>query len=167
MSWFDTQGKQRTGVARRTMAVAAGLALAGTVVAGCGDDDDGAAVDSVDTEVTEADETTETTEADDTTETTEAEEMTETEESAQEQVSVDIVSIEDAFEPSTATVAAGGEVTWVNTDDIAHTATAEDGTWDSGNLEPGAEFTFAPEEPGTYPYFCSIHPSMEGELVVE
>lgn len=167
MTWFDKH--ERTG---RTMAVAAMVALAGTVLAGCGDDDD-AAVDTIEetelteteTELTETETETEATETDTATETATATEDGET--SAQEEVMVDIVSIDEAFQPSSATVAAGGEVTWANTDDIAHTTTADDGTWDSGNMDPGAEFTFAPEEPGTYAYFCSIHPSMTGELIVE
>lgn len=128
---------ERSGRAGRTLAVAAMIVLGGVALAGCGDDD--AATDTTE----------------------------DGESSAQEQVSVDIVGIQEAFDPSTATVAADGEVTWVNEDGLVHTTTAEDGTWDSGNLEPGAEFRFTPEEPGTYAYFCSIHPSMKGELVVE
>jgi plastocyanin len=156
MSWLHEQNDEGPRRGRRTLVVAAAVVLAGVAVAGCSDDDEAAT--TVDTEATT--ETNGTAVTEDTAANDQGG-------SAQEQVTVDIVSIEDAFEPSSATVAAGGEVTWVNTDDIAHTTTAEDGTWDSGTLEAGAEFTFSPDEAGTYPYFCSIHPSMTGELIVE
>lgn len=151
MSWIHEHDDERPGRAGRTAMIAAAVLLAGAAVAGCGDDDDAAT--TADTEPT--------TVTDDTAATDDGES------SAQEELSVDIVSIEEAFDPSSATVAAGGEITWVNIDDIPHTTTAEDGTWDSGNLEAGDEFTFTVDEPGTYPYFCSIHPSMRGELTVE
>lgn len=80
---------------------------------------------------------------------------------------IDIVNVAEAFAPATVTVAAGTEVTWTNTDGINHTTTASDGAWDSGSLASGATFDFAPAEPGTYSYFCAIHPSMTGEIVVE
>lgn len=134
----------------RTRAVAAAVLLSGVVLAGCSDDDDGTSAGTAST-----------------TETDDAAAAAEGQASGQEQVAVDIVDIEQAYQPSSATVTAGGEVTWSNVDDIPHTVTAEDGTWDSGNLEPGADFSFTAEEPGTYDYVCSIHPSMQGQLVVE
>lgn len=84
-----------------------------------------------------------------------------------EDVAIDIVSIADGFDPASISVAVGSEVTWTNGDDTPHTSTSEDGTWDSGNLDGGDEFSFTAEEPGTYAYVCSIHPAMAGELVVE
>ncbi|WP_292288909.1 cupredoxin domain-containing protein [Marivita sp.] len=82
-------------------------------------------------------------------------------------VGVTIVGVAEGFEPPTISVAAGTEVVWTNVDVLVHTTTADDGTWDSGNLGMNETFSFVASEPGTYPYFCSIHPSMVGELVVE
>lgn len=141
------RGDHRRRRAGRSLVAAAAVVLAATAaVAGCSDDDDASPA---------------------TTDVTEGSATDDSGGSAAEQVAVDIVDIEQAFEPATITVAAGGEVTWGNADDIAHTATAEDGTWDSGSIEPGGEFTFTADEPGTYSYICSFHPNMQGELVVE
>lgn len=163
MSWFDKHESNSSGRPGRAMAMAAVVVLAGTVVAGCSDDDDTATTGADTAETTEAVgaiETDETTETEDTAADGGGS-------SAQDQVMVDIVDISEAFQPTTVTVAAGGEVTWVNSDDIPHTTTADDGTWDSGQLEGGEEFTFTAEEPGTYPYICTIHPTMKGEVIVE
>lgn len=51
----------------------------------------------------------------------------------------------------------GVEVTWVNNGEASHTVTAEDGTFDSGNIPPGGSFTFVFTEPGTYHYVCQYH----------
>lgn len=134
----------------RSFVAIAAMVLAGATVAGCGDDDDTTDVGSATTAPA-----TDDTAADD------------ADAPAGGETTIDIVSITEGFDPSSATVAVGDEVTWVNTDDVIHTTTAEDGTWDSGDLAADEEFTFTPEEPGTYAYVCSIHPSMTGELVVE
>ena len=80
---------------------------------------------------------------------------------------VEIVSVGEGFDPATITVTAGTEVSWTNVDGLAHTATAGEGAWDSGRLATDQTFSFTPTEAGTYSYFCSIHPSMTGELVVQ
>lgn len=82
-------------------------------------------------------------------------------------VDITMVGVAEGFAPPTVTVAAGTEVTWTNVDVLTHTATADDGTFDSGNLGVSESFSFVADEPGTYPYICTIHPSMVGELVVE
>ena len=82
-------------------------------------------------------------------------------------VDITMVGVAEGFAPPTVTVAAGTEVTWTNVDVLTHTATADDGSFDSGNLGVSESFSLVLDEPGTYPYFCSIHPSMVGELVVE
>jgi plastocyanin len=64
------------------------------------------------------------------------------------------------------TVAAGSEVRVINNDSSAHTLTAVDGTFDSGDLGIGEDFTFVVETPGTYEFFCAIHPSMTGSMIV-
>lgn len=78
------------------------------------------------------------------------------------------VSIEAfAFTPSRVSVRAGTTVTFTNRDGFAHTVTAKDRTYDSATLAEGETFTHAYDEPGTYPYFCAIHNSMTGSIVVE
>jgi plastocyanin len=75
------------------------------------------------------------------------------------------LSIQDfAFTP--VTVAPGASVTVTNLDGEPHTVTADDGSFDR-SVDSGASATFAaPTRPGTYPYVCTIHPSMHGLLVV-
>ncbi len=77
------------------------------------------------------------------------------------------VSIQDfAFDPPDITVAPGTTVTWVNKDSVPHTTTANDETWDSETLQPGESFSFTFDAPGTFPYFCEIHPRMMGSVTV-
>lgn len=72
-----------------------------------------------------------------------------------------------SFSPATLTVKAGTSITWTNRDDIPHTVVADDKSFKSKVLDTNEKFTFTPTKPGTYPYFCSIHPKMTGKLVVE
>ena len=72
-----------------------------------------------------------------------------------------------AFDPQSITVNAGDTVTWVNGDTTAHTVVADDGSFDSGDLAPGASFTFTFAAAGTVPYHCGIHPQMTGSVVVQ
>ncbi len=77
------------------------------------------------------------------------------------------VEIEDfAFDPATVAVAAGATVTWTNRDAAPHTATAEDGSFDTGRLDQGQAGTAAFDRPGTYAYVCSFHPNMPGTVEV-
>lgn len=71
-----------------------------------------------------------------------------------------------AFSPDSITVSAGTTVTWVNNDTTAHTVTADDGSFDSGNLAPGESFTFTFTSAGSFVYHCNYHPNMEGTVVV-
>jgi plastocyanin len=72
------------------------------------------------------------------------------------------------FSFSDAVMAAPGATVQVaNLDSAAHTATADDGAFDTGSIAGGDAGTIvAPAEPGTYTYFCAIHPSMQGTLSV-
>ncbi len=70
-----------------------------------------------------------------------------------------------AFE-DTITVDAGQSVTWANVDAVTHTVTADDGSWDSGEIPGGKSFTVTFAKPGTYRYHCRIHPAMQGVVVV-
>jgi plastocyanin len=72
------------------------------------------------------------------------------------------------FTPDVLTVPVGTEVTWENLDDIPHTVTSEDKTsFSSGFMDTGDRFTFRFTTPGTYPYFCSVHPMMTAKIIVE
>jgi plastocyanin len=83
---------------------------------------------------------------------------------AQDSAAVSIVDF--AFQPASLEVAAGTTVTWTNTGQAKHTATADDGTFDSKNLKPGESFSFTFNTPGTFAYHCDVHPEMTGTIVV-
>jgi plastocyanin len=71
------------------------------------------------------------------------------------------------YDPNTVTVAVGTTVTWTNTGAVAHTVTSDDGaSFDSGNLDPQAMFSFTADTPGTFTYHCTFHPWMTGTLTV-
>jgi len=77
------------------------------------------------------------------------------------------VSIQDfSFDPGQITVAPGTTVTWTNEGPSPHTTTADDGSWDSGELQQGEDFSFTFDKPGTYTYHCSIHPDMTASVKV-
>jgi plastocyanin len=57
-------------------------------------------------------------------------------------------------------------VTWTNLDGVAHTVTADDGSWGSGTLGQGATYSHVFTSPGTYTYHCAIHPFMTGTVTV-
>lgn len=71
------------------------------------------------------------------------------------------------FEPATLTIAPGQTVRWFNDDVAPHTVSAKDGSWDSGNLSPGASFERRFEAQGSYPYVCVYHPGMAGTVEVQ
>ena len=73
-----------------------------------------------------------------------------------------------SFVPATLMVPAGTEVTWVNHDDIPHTVVSEDKvTFKSRALDTDEKFSFTFAKPGTYTYFCSLHPKMTGKVIVQ
>jgi plastocyanin len=72
-----------------------------------------------------------------------------------------------SFAPATLTVAAGTTVTWTNRDDIPHTVVSNDKVFKSKVLDTDEKFSYTFSEPGTYPYFCSVHPKMTGRVVVQ
>ena len=79
----------------------------------------------------------------------------------------------NCFIPSTVVITAGGTITWENTDTAAHTATAgspadgPSGVWDSSLVMSGGSYSVTLDDAGTYPYFCMVHPWMEGTVIVE
>jgi plastocyanin len=70
------------------------------------------------------------------------------------------------FQPQTIDVKVGDTVTFVNKDEIAHTATAGDKSFDSKTLEAGATFAFKPTKAGRIDYVCLFHPGMTGTINV-
>jgi plastocyanin len=76
---------------------------------------------------------------------------------------------DNVFEPPEITVQVGDTVVFDNVGDLPHTATAEDGSFDSGNLDPGQNFEVTFDTPGTFPYICEYHEvlGMVGTVVVE
>ena len=72
-----------------------------------------------------------------------------------------------AFNPSGLTVAVGDQVTWTNSDSASHTATANDGTFESGNLAKGESYSYTFTTVGTIAYHCNLHSSMSATITVE
>jgi plastocyanin len=70
------------------------------------------------------------------------------------------------FSPAEITIAPGTTVTWLNADDIPHTVVAEGGAFRSKPLDTDDRFATRFDRPGTYRYFCSLHPHMVGTVVV-
>lgn len=71
------------------------------------------------------------------------------------------------FVPATLTVPAGTKVTFVNDDDEPHTVTATDKAFDSEGLDTHGTWVHAFAKPGTYTYFCELHPYMKATLIVK
>jgi 3',5'-cyclic-AMP phosphodiesterase len=71
-----------------------------------------------------------------------------------------------SFAPSMAAVAAGSTVTWTNRDDVPHNIVSAEQKFKSPVLDTNEQFSHTFDAPGTYRYFCSIHPRMTGQVVV-
>jgi plastocyanin len=71
------------------------------------------------------------------------------------------------FGPQTITVPVGTTVTWTNKDDIPHTSVSTDGVFKSKVLDTDEKFSYTFTKAGTYPYYCTIHPKMTGQIVVQ
>jgi amicyanin len=72
-----------------------------------------------------------------------------------------------SFGPVELKVPVGATVTWTNRDDIPHTAVSSDKIFKSKVMDTDEKFSFTFSKPGTYEYFCSIHPKMTGKIVVQ
>ena len=70
------------------------------------------------------------------------------------------------FGPDALTVPVNSTVTWVNKDDLPHVIASNDGVFKSKALDTDDKFSYTFTKPGTYAYFCSIHPKMVGTIVV-
>ena len=79
----------------------------------------------------------------------------------------------ECYSPTTATISAGGTVTFDNTDTAPHTATSgsaasgPDGVWDSSLIMVNSSYSVTLSDSGNYTYFCMVHPWMEGTVIVE
>ena len=140
----------------------AALVVLSLGLAACGDSgsDSSSEAESAVTEVeTGAEEATE--EAEDATE-TESEPAPSGEASKSEKVDI----VEFTYQPDPVVIQAGGKVIWQNQDTAPHTATADDGSFDTGTIEKGKIGSETFKEPGTFTYFCEIHPTMHGTVEV-
>jgi plastocyanin len=73
-----------------------------------------------------------------------------------------------AFRPATVTVQVGDTVTWRNdAGDPEHTATADGGAWNAGDVRPGGTASVTFSTAGQFPYHCEYHPRMRGTVVVQ
>jgi len=72
-----------------------------------------------------------------------------------------------AFAPQRIVVKAGTTITWINADDAPHTVVSTAKLFRSSALDTTDKFSFTFATPGTYEYFCSLHPHMTGTVVVE
>jgi plastocyanin len=79
------------------------------------------------------------------------------------------IEIKDfAFNPKTLTVKSGEKVTWINRDEEPHTIVSVEKQFKKSTaLDTDQEFTITVGAPGTYSYFCSVHPKMTGTIIVE
>ena len=80
----------------------------------------------------------------------------------------DAASYATGYDPDNVTVVIGinNTVIWTNNDNEPHTVTATDGSFDSGNMNPGAVFVHTFTSPGSYTYICTYHPWMRGFVTV-
>jgi len=98
--------------------------------------------------------------------TTEAETGSSPAPSGEAQRSEKVKIVEFTYQPDPVVVQAGGKVIWQNQDTAPHTATADDGSFDTGTIEKGKIGSETFKEAGTFTYFCEIHPTMHGTVEV-
>ena len=74
-----------------------------------------------------------------------------------------------AYSPRELTVTAGTRVTWVNRDDVPHTVTSTEKPrrFSSGTLDTDEQFAHLFTAPGTYEYYCAVHPKMTAKVIVK
>ena len=86
---------------------------------------------------------------------------------AETEVKIEVKIDNFAFAPQRIVVQAGTTVTWTNADDAPHTVVSTTKLFKSSALDTEDKFSFTFTTPGTYEYFCSLHPHMTGTVVVE
>lgn len=70
------------------------------------------------------------------------------------------------YHPKTLTVKSGTKITWTDKDSTNHTVTADDNSFDVGNISGGASGSHTFAKAGTFAYHCTYHPNMHGRVVV-
>jgi len=123
-------------------------------LAACGDDDEGdSGGESGGAAQTQTETETESTEP-------------ETAPSGEAPKAVKVEIADFAYVPATTTVQVGGKVNWANEDTAPHTATADDGIFDTGTIDPDKRGNATFKKAGTFSYFCELHPDMKGKVKV-
>ena len=135
-------------ILRRLVVPAALALLVAPALGACGDDEKSDATAMTSTESTAA---------------PEGEAGGETAATATDKVAI----VDFQYKPEAVEVKVGTTVTWTNEDDFAHTATANDKSFDTGNLDKGQTGTATFDKAGTFKYICTIHNSMVGTVVVK
>ena len=86
----------------------------------------------------------------------------------QAEVAANQVVIENfSFAPATLTVTTGTKVTWINRDDVPHTVNENEKRFKSGTMDTDDQFSYIFSSPGTFSYFCALHPKMSGQIIVK
>lgn len=80
---------------------------------------------------------------------------------------VEVAIENNAYNPATVNISTGDTVRWTNLDSTTHTVTGTGTNFGSENLNQGDSYEFLFTDPGTYEYYCRIHPSMNGTVIVE
>src|SRR5580704_2623650 len=88
-------------------------------------------------------------------------------EDAQQKAVTEVKIDNFSFTPAQLTVAVGTTVTWTNQDDVPHTVVGTGGAFKSKALDTDDKFSFTFDKPGTYAYFCGVHPMMTGKVIVK
>ena len=78
-----------------------------------------------------------------------------------------VVIADMKFVPETLTVKAGDTIVWVNKDFFPHTATTRDKTFDSGDIATNKSWKYVAKKKGSFPYICTLHPTMKATLIVK
>lgn len=135
------------------------LAALALVAVGCGSDDEDTVASGGETTVTETEsEPTETAEA--------PEPAPKPGGEAPKAETVDMLDFE--FDAVDVTIQTGGKINWINEGETAHNAVADDGSFDTGTVDPGKRASEAEafKTAGSFPYVCTFHPGMEGTIEV-
>lgn len=136
---------------------AAALVALSLGLAACGD----SGSDSSSTEAETAPSASEEATAEET-ESTESEPAPSGEAAKSEKVNINVF----LYFPDPVKVQVGGKVIWQNMDSVVHTATAKDGSFDTGPLKEGKIGSATFKEAGTFAYYCKIHPTIKGTVEV-
>ena len=99
---------------------------------------------------------------------TEREEMNQTAGSQSNQTDKNQINIDNfSFTPAILTVPVGAKVTWINHDDVPHLVMSTDKRFTSPALDTDDRFSYTFTAPGTYNYYCAIHPKMTAKIIVK